>query len=102
MDIAVIRTKLSGTGMKLLDGIDPNKDNYVCAGIIHTRTQQIGCLLRLEPNRQAQVRSFALMTHTGGITDVLIPLPPQMYRLTIRSSKDAVARQICDLLCEQF
>jgi len=79
MDIAVIRTKLSGTGMKLLDGIDPNKDNYVCAGIIHTRTQQIGCLLRLEPNRQAQ-----------------------MYRLTIRSSKDAVARQICDLLCEQF
>jgi hypothetical protein len=41
--------------MKLLDGIDPNPENYVCAGIIHTRTQQIGCLLRLEPNRQAQV-----------------------------------------------
>nr|CAG4638245.1 EOG090X0109 [Cyclestheria hislopi] len=79
MDAAVIRTKLSGTGMMLLDGIDPNKDNYVCAGIIHTRTQQIGCLLRLEPNRQAQ-----------------------MYRLTIRSSKDSVARQICDLYCEQF
>ena len=51
----MIRTKLSGTGMKLLDGIDPNKENYVCAGIIHTRTQQIGCLLRLEPNRQAEV-----------------------------------------------
>jgi len=65
--------------MKLLEGIDPNPENYVCAGIIHTRTQQIGCLLRLEPNRQAQ-----------------------MYRLTIRSSKDSIARQICDLLCEQF
>jgi len=75
----LIRTKLSGTGMKLLEGIDPNPENYVCAGIIHTRTQQIGCLLRLEPNRQAQ-----------------------MYRLTIRSSKDSIARQICDLLCEQF
>lgn len=44
--------------MKLLDGIDPNPENYVSAGIIHTRTQQIGCLLRLEPNRQAQVNSF--------------------------------------------
>jgi len=79
IEAALIRTKLSGTGMKLLDGIDPNPENYVCAGIIHTRTQQIGCLLRLEPNRQAQ-----------------------MYRLTIRSSKDSIARQICDLLCEQF
>lgn len=26
------------------------------AGIIHTKTSQIGCLLRLEPNLQAQVR----------------------------------------------
>ena len=60
MDTAVIRTKLAGTGMKLLDGIDPNKENYVCAGIIHTRSQQIGCLLRLEPNRQAQVRFLSL------------------------------------------
>lgn len=55
IDASHIRTKLIGTGMKLLDGIDPNPENYVSAGIIHTRTQQIGCLLRLEPNRQAQV-----------------------------------------------
>lgn len=55
IDAANIRTKLMGTGMKLLEGIDPNAENYVCAGIVHTRTQQIGCLLRLEPNRQAQV-----------------------------------------------
>nr|SVE74015.1 EOG090X0109 [Daphnia barbata] len=79
IDASHIRTKLIGTGMKLLDGIDPNPENYVSAGIIHTRTQQIGCLLRLEPNRQAQ-----------------------MYRLTIRSSKDTVAKLICELLCDQF
>nr|CAG4640625.1 EOG090X0109 [Eulimnadia texana] len=79
MDQAAIRTKLSGSGMMLIDGIDPNKENFVCAGIIHTRLQQIGCLLRLEPNRQAQ-----------------------MYRLTVRSSKESVATEICDLLCEQF
>lgn len=49
------RNKLLGFGMQLLDGIDPNPDNMVCAGIIHTQGQQVGCLLRLEPNRQAQV-----------------------------------------------
>lgn len=41
--------------MQLLDSVDPNPDNMVCAGIIHTQSQQVGCLLRLEPNRQAQV-----------------------------------------------
>jgi AP-2 complex subunit alpha len=55
LDITTIRTKLIGFGMQLLDGIDPNPENFVCAGIIHTSQQQIGCLLRLEPNKQAQV-----------------------------------------------
>lgn len=55
MDLPGARTKLNGFGMQLLDGIDPNPDNFVCAGIIHTRLQQVGCLMRLEPNKQAQV-----------------------------------------------
>ncbi|CAB3359810.1 Hypothetical predicted protein [Cloeon dipterum] len=55
MDNTAIRTKLIGFGMQLLDGIDPNPENFVCAGIVHTSKQQIGCLLRLEPNKQAQV-----------------------------------------------
>lgn len=58
MDLQAARTKLLGFGMQLLDGIDPNPDNFVCAGIIHTRTQQVGCLLRLEPNKQAQVKNI--------------------------------------------
>lgn len=56
MDLTATRTKVLGFGMQLLDGIDPNPDNFVCAGIVHSRTQQIGCLLRLEPNKQAQVQ----------------------------------------------
>lgn len=55
MDLTQVRTKLQGFGMQLLDGIDPNPDNFVCAGIVHMRAQQVGCLLRLEPNKQAQV-----------------------------------------------
>uniref|UniRef100_A0A0K0CXQ4 Alpha_adaptinC2 domain-containing protein n=1 Tax=Angiostrongylus cantonensis TaxID=6313 RepID=A0A0K0CXQ4_ANGCA len=79
MDAAVVTQKLVGLGAKLLSGVDPNPDNYVCAGIIHTQTQQIGTLIRLEPNKQAK-----------------------MYRLTIRSSKDTVTAYLVNALVEQF
>ncbi|KAK6626252.1 hypothetical protein RUM43_006559 [Polyplax serrata] len=79
MDLSVVRTKLMGFGMQVLDGIDPNPDNFVLAGIIHTRMAQIGCLLRLEPNKAAQ-----------------------MFRLTVRSSKEPVSVEVCELLSDQF
>lgn len=74
-----IKAKLVGFGMQILDNIDPNPDNFVTAGIVHTTSQKVGCLTRLEPNNQAQ-----------------------MYRLTIRSSRDVVSQQLCRLLYEQF
>jgi AP-2 complex subunit alpha len=55
MDNTVSKTKLIGYGFSLMESVDPNPDNFVCAGIIHTKTVQIGCLLRLEPNNQAHV-----------------------------------------------
>jgi len=74
-----IKAKLVGFGMQILDNIDPNQDNFVTAGIVHTTASKVGCLTRLEPNNQAQ-----------------------MYRLTIRSSRDIVSQQLCRLLFEQF
>ncbi|XP_026834574.1 AP-2 complex subunit alpha isoform X2 [Drosophila erecta] len=79
LDLPGARNKLMGFGMQLLDQVDPNPDNMVCAGIIHTQSQQVGCLMRLEPNKQAQ-----------------------MFRLTVRASKETVTREICDLLTDQF
>ncbi|KFM77968.1 AP-2 complex subunit alpha-2, partial [Stegodyphus mimosarum] len=79
MDSEATKTKLNGFGIMLLEGIDPNPENFVCAGIIHTSKVQVGCLLRLEPNRQAQ-----------------------MYRLTVRTSKDSVSKELCELLQDQF
>jgi len=72
-------TKLLGTGFSLLEGIDPNPENFVLAGIIHTGAFQAGCLLRLEPNRQAN-----------------------MYRLTIRSSRDGISSLLMENLADQF
>ncbi|XP_048868873.1 AP-2 complex subunit alpha-2-like isoform X1 [Brienomyrus brachyistius] len=79
MDSEVLKAKLLGLGTALLENVDPNPENFVCAGVIQTKAQQVGCLLRLEPNAQAQ-----------------------MYRLTLRSSKDTVSRRLCELLSEQF
>ncbi|KAM9844161.1 AP-2 complex subunit alpha-2 isoform 3-T3 [Aulostomus maculatus] len=79
MDTEVLKAKLLGLGAALLDNVDPNPENYVCAGVIQTKGQQVGCLLRLEPNAQAK-----------------------MYRLTLRCSKDSVSKRLCELLAEQF
>ncbi|KAF4093210.1 hypothetical protein AMELA_G00030140 [Ameiurus melas] len=79
MDTEVLKAKLLGLGTALLENVDPNPENFVCAGVVQTKAQQVGCLLRLEPNAQAQ-----------------------MYRLTLRSSKDTVSKRLCELLAEQF
>ncbi|XP_075422981.1 AP-2 complex subunit alpha-2 isoform X2 [Ascaphus truei] len=79
MDNEITKAKIIGFGPALLENVDPNPSNYVAAGIIQTKSRQVGCLLRLEPNVQAQ-----------------------MYRLTIRTSKEDVSQRLCDLLSEQF
>lgn len=71
--------KLSGFGFGVLQGVDPNADNLVGAGILHTKQGQVGLLLRLEPNRNAG-----------------------MYRLTVRASRDGVAQLIVDALEPHF
>lgn len=60
IDKASIDQKLIGFGVGSIDNIDPNPDNYVSAAILHTRAQQIGCLLRLEPNTKAEVGTPAM------------------------------------------
>lgn len=55
ISIPAITQKLIGFGVGMIESIDPNPDNFVSAAILNTRSQQIGCLLRLEPNRQAEV-----------------------------------------------
>ncbi|KAM9409691.1 AP-2 complex subunit alpha-2-like isoform 2-T2 [Pholidichthys leucotaenia] len=79
MDTETTKAKILGFGVALLDGVDPNPANFVGAGVIHTKGFQVGCLLRLEPNTQAQ-----------------------MYRLTFRTSRESVSGCLCELLSDQF
>eukprot|EP00731_Ephydatia_muelleri_P007613 Em0003g1861a len=47
--------KLQGFGLSVLSKIDPNEDNHVAAGLVNTKSQPVGCLLRLEPNKATKV-----------------------------------------------
>ncbi|KAJ3600970.1 hypothetical protein NHX12_031943 [Muraenolepis orangiensis] len=40
MDTEVLKAKLLGLGTALLENVDPNPENYVCAGVIQTKSQQ--------------------------------------------------------------
>ncbi|RXM30039.1 AP-2 complex subunit alpha-2 [Acipenser ruthenus] len=58
MDTEVTKAKIIGFGVALLDMVDPNPSNFTGAGVIHTKNIQVGCLLRLEPNTQAQEKDL--------------------------------------------
>lgn len=58
--------------MSSLEGVDPNPQNFVSAGIINTKAALIGCLLRLEPNIPKEVtRNYSLETNVMTPTFVI-------------------------------
>ena len=56
LDLTKQRQVVSGNSFSVLEGIDPNPSNIVAAGIMHMSADgKVGCLMRLEPNREAKV-----------------------------------------------
>jgi AP-2 complex subunit alpha len=51
-----VRRTVEGFKWGVLDGVDPNRKNFVGASVLHTSEGgKFGCLLRLEPNYETQV-----------------------------------------------
>ncbi|KAG6842206.1 hypothetical protein C0991_000176 [Blastosporella zonata] len=58
LDLIKHRQIVSGHRLNVLDDVDPNPNNLVAAGVLHMSVEgKVGCLLRLEPNREAKVSS---------------------------------------------
>lgn len=54
-----VRSVVEGFKWGVLDGVDPNKKNFVGATVLHTTDGgKFGCLLRLEPNYETQVSRY--------------------------------------------
>lgn len=76
VDLAKYREVITGHRFGLLDRVDPNPNNLVAAGVLHTATEgKVGCLLRLEPNKDAK-----------------------LCRLTVRSTSEIVASEVQKLV----
>lgn len=70
------RRVVGGARLGVLEGIDPNPNNVVAAGVLHMSTGgKVGCLLRVEPNAEAKVRfcSALFVARPFGLTSDLFP-----------------------------
>ncbi|KAJ6610910.1 adaptin N terminal region-domain-containing protein [Mycena sp. CBHHK59/15] len=76
LDLVKHRQVVGGHRLNVLDEIDPNPNNIVAAGVLHMSVEgKVGCLLRLEPNREAK-----------------------LCRLTVRSTSEDVANEVLKLV----
>ncbi|KAF8846383.1 Adaptor protein complex AP-2 alpha subunit [Paxillus ammoniavirescens] len=76
VDLARNRQVISGNHLEILEGVDSNSSNIVGAGVLHTSVDgKVGCLLRLEPNREAK-----------------------LCRITVRSTSEDVAGEVRKLV----
>eukprot|EP01134_Creolimax_fragrantissima_P005993 CFRG5993T1 len=55
LDTASCKIQLSSIKLTVLENVDPNSDNVVAAGVIHSTAGQVGVLLRFEPRPNSQV-----------------------------------------------
>jgi AP-2 complex subunit alpha len=59
-----VRRTVEGFKWGVLDGVDPNRKNFVGASVLHTSEGgKFGCLLRLEPNYETQVCTIMFITY---------------------------------------
>jgi AP-2 complex subunit alpha len=94
LDLIKQRQVVSGHNFNILDGIDPNPNNLVAAGVLHMAVEgKVGCLLRVEPNRDAKVGIGC-----NHLSSSLTVFTSQLCRLTVRSTSEEVAGEVQKLL----
>lgn len=76
LDLSRQEKVVSGFRFNILPGIDPNPNNIVGAAVLHTSVDgKVGCLLRVEPNKEAK-----------------------LSRVTVRSTSEDIALEVQKLL----
>lgn len=97
-----VRQTVSGFRWGILDGVDPNRKNFVGASVLHTSEGgKFGCLMRLEPNYGTQVSSICLLY--GRVNALVLNTNyVQMIRLTIRATDESVPDVLMKLMAERI
>ncbi|ROW17012.1 hypothetical protein VPNG_01237 [Cytospora leucostoma] len=70
-----IRQVVSGFRWGILEGVDPNRKNFVGASVLHTSEGgKFGCLMRLEPNYGTQMVRVTIRATDESVPSVLLQL----------------------------
>jgi len=77
IETSTLRNWLIGMKFGVLDGIDPNPNNFVCAGIFVTSVAKIGCLLRIQ-------------------------IADQAFRVTVRTTSATVSESLTSLIIKKL
>lgn len=97
-----IRQTVSGFRWGLVDGVDPNRKNFVGASVLHTSEGgKFGCLMRLEPNYGTQVSIYIYLEICGCLENTNSDRF-QMVRLTIRATDESVPSVLLSLMVERI
>lgn len=103
VDVAKQQRVVGGVKMGLLTGVDPNPTNTVAAGVLHTSTGKVGCLLRMEPNEKARVSPAPSAPTEKIVLSADAELRgmrtgEQLCRLTVRSTNEVVSKEVLGVL----
>ncbi|POS76665.1 hypothetical protein DHEL01_v204953 [Diaporthe helianthi] len=70
-----VRSVVSGFRWGILDGVDPNRKNFVGASVLHTsESGKFGCLMRLEPNYSTQMVRLTIRATDESVPQVMLKM----------------------------
>ncbi|PMD61967.1 Adaptor protein complex AP-2 alpha subunit [Hyaloscypha bicolor E] len=84
-----IRETVEGFRWGVLDGVDPNKKNFVGASVLHTGDGgKFGCLLRLEPNYGTQKVRLTIRATDESVSPILIKLMEERLAIGVSTAPE--------------
>ncbi|KAJ3978572.1 Coatomer/calthrin adaptor appendage, C-terminal subdomain-containing protein [Lentinula detonsa] len=92
LDLPKFRQAVIGHRFNLLNGIDPNPNNLVGAGVLHTVTSvegKVGCLLRLDP-KEAKLCRLTARTTSEDVAKEAQKLLQKFYKVSWKHVYNAI------------
>ncbi|KAI0997214.1 AP-2 complex subunit alpha-2 [Podosphaera aphanis] len=98
-----MRSTIEGFRWAILEGVDPNRKNFVGAGVLHTREGgKFGCLLRLEPNYATQMIRLTIRATDESVPGILVNLMEPRLAIGVPKEPDVPSKATRRAVSESF
>ncbi|KAG4435618.1 hypothetical protein IFR05_008893 [Cadophora sp. M221] len=86
-----IRRTIDGFRWGILDGVDPNKKNFVGASVLHTgEGGKFGCLLRLEPNYSTGMVRLTIRATDESVPPIMIQTMQERLEIGVSTHAEVI------------